>query len=88
MKVKIKSWTMAAYWTWDVKEDDLCGICHNAYDACCPQCSMPGDDCSLVWGQCSHVFHLHCIEQWLASQTNGGTCPMDRKTWSTVSAAT
>ena len=28
-------------------EDDLCGICRVAFEACCPSCKMPGDDCPL-----------------------------------------
>jgi hypothetical protein len=33
----------------------------------------------LVWGKCGHVFHLHCITQWLLNEK--GTCPMDRSQW-------
>lgn len=87
MKVNIISRNMAVEWSWDVKEDDdLCGICHSEYDACCPSCKMPGDDCPLIWGECGHAFHLHCIMTWFQSSTNGETCPMDRKEWKTAIA--
>ncbi|KAI8089208.1 anaphase-promoting complex subunit Apc11 [Halteromyces radiatus] len=88
MKVNIKSWTMAAYWSWDVDQDDVCGICQASFNATCPQCHVPGDDCSVVWGQCKHVFHLHCIEKWLATTPGVTTCPLDRQPWKTVSAPT
>ena len=31
----------------DDSEDDLCGICRVAFEACCPSCKTPGDDCPL-----------------------------------------
>ncbi|CEP15202.1 hypothetical protein [Parasitella parasitica] len=87
MKINVISWTMAAQWSWDVKdEDDVCGICHSDYDGCCPNCKRPGDDCPLIWGECSHVFHLHCIETWFQSSTREESCPMDRKPWQTAKA--
>jgi anaphase-promoting complex subunit 11 len=41
-----------------------------AFDGCCPDCKMPGDDCPIVWGECSHPFHMHCIVKWINSQVN------------------
>lgn len=43
--------------------------------------SLPGDDCPLVWGNCKHVFHIHCIVKWLNSQMNQQLCPMCRQPW-------
>lgn len=42
---------------------------------------VPGDDCPLVWGQCSHCFHMHCILKWLNSQQVQQQCPMCRQEW-------
>uniref|UniRef100_A0A7N4V6F2 Anaphase-promoting complex subunit 11 n=1 Tax=Sarcophilus harrisii TaxID=9305 RepID=A0A7N4V6F2_SARHA len=42
---------------------------------------VPGDDCPLVWGQCSHCFHMHCILKWLNSQQVQQHCPMCRQEW-------
>ncbi|KAG5191878.1 anaphase promoting complex subunit 11 [Tribonema minus] len=81
MKVKLKRWHGVAVWKWDV-EDDVCGICRMAYDACCPDCTMPGDNCPPVWGECNHAFHIHCAMKWLASQAQAGggaPCPMCRR---------
>jgi hypothetical protein len=46
MKVNILKWHGVASWTWDA-HDDACGICRMAFDGCCPDCKMPGDDCPL-----------------------------------------
>uniref|UniRef100_A0A0B6ZHT0 Anaphase-promoting complex subunit 11 n=1 Tax=Arion vulgaris TaxID=1028688 RepID=A0A0B6ZHT0_9EUPU len=80
LKVKIKSWTGVATWKW-IANDDNCGICRMAFDGCCPDCKLPGDECPLVWGQCSHVFHIHCIVKWLQSQSVSSPCPMCRQEW-------
>jgi hypothetical protein len=57
MKVTVKSWKAMAAWRWDTgappapgedeDEEDVCGICRVPYEACCPACKMPGDDCPL-----------------------------------------
>ncbi|KAG5681992.1 hypothetical protein PVAND_011391 [Polypedilum vanderplanki] len=80
MKIKVKSWTSVAWWKW-IANDENCGICRMAFENCCPDCSFAGDDCPLVWGHCSHVFHMHCICKWLNSQLNQQLCPMCRQTW-------
>ncbi|KAL5096124.1 hypothetical protein RYX36_000451, partial [Vicia faba] len=46
MKVKILQWHAVASWTWDA-QDETCGICRMAFDGCCPDCKLPGDDCPL-----------------------------------------
>ncbi|KAI8601989.1 anaphase-promoting complex subunit 11 RING-H2 finger-domain-containing protein [Dissophora ornata] len=58
---------------------DVCGICHSPFDACCSYCKMPGDSCPLLWGKCTHCFHLHCISKWLETKDSEGRCPMDRQ---------
>ncbi|CAI0430633.1 unnamed protein product [Linum tenue] len=73
-------WHAVASWTWDAK-DETCGICRMAFDGCCPDCKLPGDDCPLIWGQCNHAFHLHCILKWVNSQTSQAHCPMCRGEW-------
>lgn len=48
MKVHIQDWSAVGYWVWDVKdEDDICGICQNAFDGVCGTCEEPGDQCPL-----------------------------------------
>ncbi|KAL5194455.1 Anaphase-promoting complex subunit 11 [Glycine soja] len=73
-------WHAVASWTWDA-QDETCGICRMAFDGCCPDCKLPGDDCPLIWGVCNHAFHLHCILKWVNSQTSQAHCPMCRREW-------
>ncbi|EPZ34667.1 TPR-like protein [Rozella allomycis CSF55] len=87
-------WKTAAIWKWNV-EDDVCGICRAPFEGCCPECKIPGDDCSLskmvvvyfiVWGACKHCFHLHCLMTWLQSQNEKQQCPMCRQEWQCLMA--
>ncbi|KAJ6649027.1 Anaphase-promoting complex subunit 11, partial [Pseudolycoriella hygida] len=64
-----------ATWRW-VANDDNCGICRMPFENCCTECTLPGDDCPLVWGACSHCFHMHCIVKWLNSQHLNQQCPI------------
>ncbi|XVF04807.1 hypothetical protein REPUB_Repub05bG0117300 [Reevesia pubescens] len=74
------TWHAVASWTWDA-QDETCGICRMAFDGCCSDCKLPGDDCPLIWGACNHAFHLHCILKWVNSQTSQAHCPMCRREW-------
>ena len=31
----------------DEDDEDLCGICRVAFEGCCPDCKVPGEDCPL-----------------------------------------
>ncbi|KAL7685187.1 putative Zinc finger, RING-type, anaphase-promoting complex subunit 11 [Plasmopara halstedii] len=81
MKVIIKRWHGVATWKWGVKEE-CCGICRCAFEACCPDCVLPGDGCPPVWGACNHAFHMHCLMKWLESlRSMRQHCPMCRQDW-------
>ncbi|KAH9821144.1 anaphase-promoting complex subunit 11 [Melampsora americana] len=67
-------------------EEELCGICRNAFEGCCPDCKIPGDDCPLIWGECSHIFHMHCLLKWISEESSKQACPMDRRPWGTFSS--
>uniref|UniRef100_T1IQK8 Ubiquitin activating enzyme 4 n=1 Tax=Strigamia maritima TaxID=126957 RepID=T1IQK8_STRMM len=41
-----RTWGGIATWRW-IANDDSCGICRMPFDACCPDCKVPGDDCPL-----------------------------------------
>ncbi|KAJ7611235.1 anaphase-promoting complex subunit 11 [Roridomyces roridus] len=97
MKVVVKHWHAVAQWRWDTgnadsaaananenEEDDVCGICRVPYEGCCPSCKMPGDDCPLIWGECTHVFHMHCLLKWIGTPASKQQCPMDRRAWVTA----
>ncbi len=86
-RITIKRWHAVAAWTWSAGADeDVCGICHTAYDGCAPECKYPGDDSTVVWGACSHAFHIQCIQKWLASSSAEQRCPMCRRPWEYKSA--
>ncbi|GAA6033905.1 hypothetical protein JCM8097_000396 [Rhodosporidiobolus ruineniae] len=72
----------------DDDEDDVCGICRAAFDGCCPDCKVPGDGCPPIWGECTHVFHMHCLLKWLATESSKQQCPMDRRAWVTAGTPT
>jgi hypothetical protein len=38
--------------------NEVCGICQSAYEGVAPGGRWPGEDCPVVWGKCSHSFHL------------------------------
>mmetsp|Transcript_6552 Transcript_6552/g.8023 ORF Transcript_6552/g.8023 Transcript_6552/m.8023 type:complete len:95 (+) Transcript_6552:151-435(+) len=80
MKIKVKKWHTVGYWSWNISQD-VCGICQQPFDACCPDCKFPGDDCSPVWGQCDHPFHMHCIIKWLNMANSKHQCPLCRQPW-------
>ena len=83
LTIKIHNWKQGMSWKWDVPENEVCGICRNAFEGVCPTCKIPGDDCPLIWGECSHVFHLHCLLKWLETDSSKQQCPMDRLPWQT-----
>lgn len=31
----------------DEDDEEVCGICRLAFENCCPECKLPGDDCPL-----------------------------------------
>jgi hypothetical protein len=37
-----------------------------------------------VWGECSHVFHMHCLLKWIATAASKQQCPMDRRQWGAI----
>lgn len=92
MKIKLKEIHCIASWTWDIQhlnneieeyeDEDVCGICRASYNGTCPDCKYPGETCPLVVGQCQHNFHVHCIYQWLNTNTSKGLCPMCRQLFS------
>ncbi|BGP18324.1 hypothetical protein JCM10213_008497 [Rhodosporidiobolus nylandii] len=68
----------------DDDDEDVCGICRVAFDGCCPDCKVPGDGCPPIWGECTHVFHYHCLAKWLGTESSKQQCPMDRRPWVTA----
>ncbi|VDL98216.1 unnamed protein product [Schistocephalus solidus] len=80
LSLQINNWFGVGTWRW-CTNDNTCGICRNTFETCCAECKLPGDDCPLVWGQCSHCFHMHCIINWLNTRQSGQLCPLCRQEW-------
>lgn len=80
MDVKVKSVHLVAKWMWDCK-GDTCGICRQEYEAACPACRVPGDDCPVLTSPCHHTFHLHCITRALEKEDGQQECPTCRAPW-------
>ncbi|THV43936.1 hypothetical protein BGAL_0805g00010 [Botrytis galanthina] len=51
--------------------DDDCGIC-------CQPLNEIGEEGAPVKTQCNHIFHMHCIGEWINMSPNGD-CPACRK---------
>ncbi|PVF96073.1 hypothetical protein CPB86DRAFT_709885 [Serendipita vermifera] len=91
MRVIVQEYQAVAQWRWkiegkdneqtDDEDEDVCGICMFHYDRCCTDCKNPGDDCPLIVGKCTHIFHMHCIEKWINTPGSNRQCPMDRRPW-------
>mmetsp|Transcript_12661 Transcript_12661/g.14568 ORF Transcript_12661/g.14568 Transcript_12661/m.14568 type:complete len:94 (+) Transcript_12661:86-367(+) len=83
--VTIESAHLVARWTWQIgsnSTEDTCGICRHLFDAACPTCKAPGEDCPIITGKCTHSFHIHCIEKWTERDRGEATsCPMCRGLW-------
>ncbi|RPA78893.1 anaphase promoting complex subunit 11 [Ascobolus immersus RN42] len=79
MKVHVQKYSAVATWKWDVAEDEVCGICRVQFDGTCPSCKYPGEDCPLLVGKCGHSFHMHCIFDWIGTESSKGLCPMCRQ---------
>ena len=70
-----------------VPYEGCCPTCKVPGDDCplsehttCPSRTIVANNCS-VWGECSHVFHMHCLLKWIGTPASKQQCPMDRRTW-------
>jgi len=84
LSVTVTAARFVATWRWNVADaDDVCGICRLAFEAACPACKLPGDECPPLLGGCKHAFHLHCIVAWLNTKDKEQVCPLCRRPWDT-----
>ncbi|KAI6175675.1 Anaphase-promoting complex subunit 11 [Aphelenchoides bicaudatus] len=81
LRITIKQIQVTGEWKWNESREDKCGICHTPFEGCCVDCRVPGDECPIVVGVCTHAFHMHCIVKWTNSQTQKPACPMCRQDW-------
>lgn len=82
-RFRVRKWTAIALWSYDISVDN-CAICRNHIMDKCIECqsvqevSNIDENCSIAWGKCSHVFHMHCISKWLNTRE---VCPLDNRHW-------
>ncbi|CAD5220114.1 unnamed protein product [Bursaphelenchus okinawaensis] len=83
LNVTLKEIQVTGEWKWVEGRGDTCGICRAAFEGCCVDCKMPGDECPIILGVCSHAFHMHCIIKWTNSQVahQRPACPLCRQEW-------
>ena len=75
-----------------VPYEGCCPSCKMPGDDC-PLSAFPplplgdtgADAPATVWGECSHVFHMHCLLKWLGTAASKQQCPMDRRPWGAFS---
>lgn len=83
MRFRVRKWSAIALWAYDITVDN-CAICRNHIMDKCIECQSIqemrdiDENCSIAWGKCSHVFHMHCISRWLNTRQ---VCPLDNRTW-------
>lgn len=79
----VRKWTAVALWSYDISVDN-CAICRNHIMDKCIECQSVqertnvDENCTIAWGKCSHVFHMHCISRWLNTRQ---VCPLDNRNW-------
>ncbi|KAI3385886.1 hypothetical protein SNEBB_006295 [Seison nebaliae] len=83
LKIKYGKIQGVAIWKW-IATDDTCGICRCYFDACCPDCTLPGTSCPVASGKCNHSFHFHCIKKWVKTEGTNSRCPMCRASWADI----
>ena len=54
-----------------VRKGERCTVCQ--YDL----------DSEVVYTECSHAFHMQCLDQWAAANYDNPTCPVCRRRLST-----
>lgn len=76
----ISKWNGVALWSWQM-DQDTCAICKSSLVDKCVHCQVnetSQDECKTAFGECSHVFHEHCINQWIKEHK---TCPICALEW-------
>jgi RING-box protein 1 len=79
MSCTIKSVNLRGTWNLDTINDE-CPICRNSVLETCVECSAATSQtqCISIMGECSHIYHLHCIDKWTKTKN---VCPLDNKKW-------
>ena len=76
LRIRINKFHGVAKWTWNVGnggDDEVCGICQEAFEGCPPGVKFPGDESPVVFGTCG--------EYTRAEQTTSALCAAMKWLW-------
>lgn len=76
-EISIKSVRILALWSIKIGLNETCPICREQLQGLCVQCLAGSDDsqtCRVAQLPCGHLFHHHCVSQWLLSR-DAPVCP-------------
>ena len=80
--MEIISWNIVGHWTFNTDQQE-CTICRNRLTEPCAKClespNIEKEVCRASKGRCNHVFHHHCIKEWLGKGKQ--ICPTDATPW-------
>jgi len=82
-KVILVSWNPLVVIS-DETDNEQCNLCRNLINEKCIMCSnitpytIAGKCVIEANANCPHVYHKHCIDNWLKSNKN---CPIDLEPW-------
>jgi RING-box protein 1 len=82
-RVIIKRVQLVASWSYETRNDsDNCAICTNELiQPCLTTCEVNPqfqEECSVATGACNHVYHFHCISNWMRKRSS---CPLCDEEW-------
>lgn len=75
--IKINSINLRGCWNLETMNEE-CPICRTSILEHCVECNSLETECVSVMGECSHIYHLHCIQKWTKTKNS---CPLDNKIW-------
>ncbi|KAL0234334.1 hypothetical protein PCE1_001370 [Barthelona sp. PCE] len=77
----IESWSAVAVWRYDVGYES-CPVCKHPLMEPCSNCLSESENttCMVVWGECGHAYHNHCIQRWL-DNGHKTACPLCQVKW-------
>ena len=62
--------------------NDNCSICQSPLAGECLECQIYNDkECGISVGQCDHIFHKCCIDNWIEKSEGTANCPFCFNVW-------